>query len=196
MRLLCFLKENSYNMVRLFVYQFGMTVFGSSLAMASQANKPLLLITSIFATLFFMYLVYSSMWEIGAKDYIRIEAGRLIPRPALGLCIACGAGMPNYILLLLTYIGFIFASPDIGICADWATGLFSVVHLIFRLLNGMYLGILSIALSSTDASGIMSIENMLMCGATVIPALLSAWLGYFIGAKGKTLRSLIGIKTK
>lgn len=193
MNVLYFLKENSYNITRLFVYQFGMTVFGLSLSMAANTNYTLLLITSIFSAVFFLYLVYSSTWEIGAKDSIRIEAGRLLPRPALGLCISLCAGIPNYILLLLSLIGFIFGSGSLGINADWAIALFTISHMIFKLLNGMYIGIIEIICQAIEVP-LMSWQNVIFCFLTIVPALTVGGIGYYIGSKGKTILSLIGIK--
>ncbi len=198
MRVLYFFKEHSYDITKIFIYQIGMTVFGSSIAMAAQANPTVLLVTGIFSCFFFLYLVYSAMWEIGAKDHIRIEAGRLIPRPRLGLCIASAAGIPNYIFLLLTLIGFIFGSSATGLEYDWAAGLFAVSQMIFKLLNGMYIAIISLLLPHlTDAENTLaSYANIILCAVTVFPSLIVAEAGYYIGSNGKTLRALIGIKTK
>ena len=76
--------------------------------------------------------------------------------------------------------------------------MFTVAQLIFKLLNGMYIAIISLLLPHlTNAENTLaSYANIILCIATVLPSLLVAEAGYFIGAKGKTLRSLIGIKTK
>ena len=53
-----FLKENSYSMVKMFVNQIAMTVFGTMLALATAGNPTLLLCSSIFSILFYLFLVY------------------------------------------------------------------------------------------------------------------------------------------
>lgn len=186
-----FLKENSYTVAKLLVYQLGMTIFGSCISMAVQSNRPLLLATGIFATLFFVYLVYSALWEIGAKDKIRTDAGRLLPRPLFGLSVASLAGIPNYILLVLMLIGFFFGHADGG--AEWAGNLFVVTQVIFKILNGMYVGIIRFLLPD---GAVVSYLNLTLCLVTVLPALLAAQVGYTVGAKGKTVLGLLGIKRK
>ena len=59
-----FFRENSYSMVRLFLNQIALTVFGTMLALATAKNDTLLIVTSIFSVLFYLYLVYSFGWEI------------------------------------------------------------------------------------------------------------------------------------
>lgn len=186
-----FLKDNSYTVVKLLVYQLGMTIFGSCISMAVQSSRPLLLATGIFATLFFVYLIYSALWEIGAKDKIRTDAGRLLPRPLFGLHAALLAGMPNYILLTLMLIGFFFGRGENGL--EWAGNLFVVTQVIFKILNGMYIGIIRFFLPD---GAVVSALNLTLCLCTVLPALLAAHIGYTIGAHGKTFLGLLGLKRK
>ena len=79
-----FWKENSYDIVKMFIYQMGMTVFGLVVSMAmsklSDSMKlpdgqrwPLML-GSAFGAGLYVYLLGYMTAEIGSRDGIRIEA--------------------------------------------------------------------------------------------------------------------------
>ncbi|HHX54563.1 MAG TPA: hypothetical protein GX704_06610 [Clostridiales bacterium] len=115
--MLKFLKENSYGIFKMFLIQIGMTVFGLMLAMATVSSKSLLLAGGIFAILFYMYLLYSMVWEAGAKDKIRIEHRNAEPQPWKGFAMSLVANIPNILLAVLIVISFYnipkFASGEI-----------------------------------------------------------------------------------
>lgn len=54
-----FIKENSYNMFKMFLDQIAMTVFGTMLSFATLKNEGLLLASSIFSILFYLMLLYT-----------------------------------------------------------------------------------------------------------------------------------------
>ena len=82
-----FWKENSYDIVKMFIYQMGMTVFGLVVSMAAiklsiSMNLPygkrwILSLGSVFGAGLYVYLLGYMTAEIGSRDGIRIEAGRL-----------------------------------------------------------------------------------------------------------------------
>ncbi len=136
--LMCnFFKEHSYNVVKLFLNQIGITVFGTMLALATSGNPTLLLFSSIFATLFLLVLDYNVCWEIGAKDKIKIDGGRLKPMSGKGAVLSLLANVPNLILSLLMGVGVL-----IGTSAG--EGMSVICNAVARLLNGMYLGIIKV----------------------------------------------------
>lgn len=122
-------------MVKLFLNQIGMTVFGTMLALALSRNASMLLASGVFSIVFFLALNYSALWEIGAKDKIRIDGGRLKPMPGKGAVIAAGANLPNVLLTLLMGLGVL-----IGTRASESMSI--ICNAVLRLLNGMYLGVL------------------------------------------------------
>ncbi len=130
-----FFKDNSYNIIKLFLNQIGITVFGTMLALATSNNSSLLLASSIFSTAFLLVLDYNVCWEIGAKDKIRIDGGRFKPMPAKGAVLSVLANIPNLLLSVLMGIGVL-----IGTAAAETVSV--VCNAIARLLNGMYLGII------------------------------------------------------
>ena len=78
-------KENSYDIIRLYVNQLGIMIFSMLLysAVGSFENESLSsglsVFVSIFSVCFYLALIYYSMWEIGAKDKIRIDGNRMDP---------------------------------------------------------------------------------------------------------------------
>jgi hypothetical protein len=184
-----FLKENSYSMVKMFVNQIAMTVFGTMLALATAGNPTLLLCSSIFAILFYLFLVYSVGWEIGAKDKIRIDGGRMREFPAKGFLIALGANLPNLLLALLMGIGALISTAT---GAEWAGSMSVVCNAIARLIEGMYLGVIKV------------LEDMLPAGHSIlsvwwwflllpVPAIFTGWLSYFLGSRNIRILGLFGI---
>ena len=190
--MLDFLKENSYSMVRMFINQIGMTVFGTMLALATASNSTLLLASSIFSILFYLFLLYSMGWEIGAKDKIRIDGGRMKPFPTKGLLIALGANLPNILLALLMGIG---AMINTATQAEWAGSMSVICNAIARLIEGMYLGVIKI------------LEDVIYVNPTIldvwwwflvitIPALLAGWISYLLGSRNIRILGLFGINTE
>ena len=184
-----FLKENSYSMVKMFVNQIGMTVFGTMLALATAGNDTLLLLSSIFAVLFYLFLLYSVGWEIGAKDKIRMDGGRMQPFPAKGFLIALGANLPNLLLAVLMGIGALVSSAT---GTEWAGSMSVICNAIARLIEGMYLGIIKV------------LEDMLYASPTILnvwwwflllplPAIFTGWFSYLLGSRNIRILGLFGI---
>ena len=119
-----FFKDNSYNIVRMMLYQFGMTILGAITAMAAQKHATLFLIVSIYASVFYIGLLYSTTWDLGGKDRIRADAGRIRGDRTAGLKMALFANIPNFLVLLLVAVGFVFGSL-LG-DASWAQSMFII----------------------------------------------------------------------
>ena len=132
-----FLKENGYSMVKLFLNQIAITVFALMLSMATFSNRKTLLWISIFSILFFLYLNYVSLWEVGAKDKLRIDAGRISATPVKGLLISLGANIPNFISALLIGIGAMLDTKS-------GQSMSMICDIISRFLNNMYFGVMNI----------------------------------------------------
>ena len=110
-----FLKKNSYSIVRMVLDQFGIMIFAIILtAAASSQNETartgLMLAVSIYSTLFYMALLYILTWECGAKDRIRVDGGRERRDLLAGLKMSLLANIPNFLIVLLLVIGFLFGA--------------------------------------------------------------------------------------
>ena len=105
-----FFSKYSYAMVKMFVTQFAIGLFGAVLSFAASSvggnesttlsgtERTLLIVVSSFAILFYLFLIYTSIWEIGAKDKISADVGKLKIKPWLGLVISLLANLPNFIV--------------------------------------------------------------------------------------------------
>lgn len=123
-------------MVKLFVNQIAITVFASMVSIAIFQNRSALLWVSIFSILFFLYLNYNSCWEIGAKDKLHVDTGRLDPCPMKGLYLSIGANVPNIIIASLIGIGAVINTAA-------SQGMSIVCDILARFLNNMYFGVMN-----------------------------------------------------
>ena len=144
-----FLSDNSGTVIKIMIHQLGLTVFGFLLYSASASSKNTAVIAglSVFSSLFYLLLLYVMYWDIGAKDKIKIDSGRLKRDTFKGAKTALVANIPNLILALMSLIGYLcinksaldaagsFVSPK------WAVNLHGIAQIIGVFLNSMYTGI-------------------------------------------------------
>ena len=181
--MLCFLKENIDNIVKLAVNQIAMTIFGLLLSAATVTNPTLLLATGILSVLFYCYLLYTSAWDIGARDKIKVDGGRMASIPLKGIYLALAANTLNILLALLAIIGYYLGSL---LSLEWAAGMMAVCYNIWWLLNGMFNAVLRFA-----ELGALKFWLMLVA---VLPALISCGLAYFAGLKNFRLFGVNQVK--
>ena len=179
-----FFKTNASVIYKLFIYQFALTVFGLLLYTVSLYSKNNAIIAGIsaFSVLFYLFIIYTSLWDIGARDKIRIDGKRLEARPLHGLWLGLCANIPNYIFAICSTVGYLgidraivnadgkFTTPE------WAVNLYGIAHMIGSYLNGTYLGI-------TETLGIHLYPYALF--VITVPTIAACALGYFFGTKEK-----------
>ncbi len=201
---LAFFKENSYHIFKMFITQIGMTVFGTVLAFATGRNASFLLLTSVFSALFYLSLLYSMMWEIGAKDKIRVEGHRMEKKPLHGLSLSIYANIPNILLVLLLIVGYIFGSKAIGIEQEWAGSIYLISNTVLRLLLGMYTGTINYFLPKYETIidsviyrgiDLSSFLNPVFFLAAILPSLIVCAAGYYFGTKELRFSSIFKLKT-
>lgn len=139
-----FFKENLESIIKLFINQIGISIFSLFLytaASAIQSENGLSLIVkilvSVFSILFYFVLLYTVVWEIGAKDKIRIDGGRLEKQASKGFLMGLYANIPNFVL---TGIALIMIAVYLGTGIEGFYTVFGALNAIFRLLISMYLG--------------------------------------------------------
>lgn len=172
-----FLEEHSYSVVKMFLNQFAISIFGTTLAFATAKaeNDTLLIISSVFSILFYMFLLYTMTWELGAKEKIRVEAGRGNANPLVGLYISITANIPNIILAILVTIGYIFGHENGAFAFEWAGGMYGICRAIAMFLQGMYVGVLK------NTGG-----NPIWLFVIVLPAMITSGLSYYLSFKRPT----------
>jgi hypothetical protein len=169
-----FFHDYSYLSIKLFVNQFAIAIFGIALFVPTFMEfETLCLAASMFAIIFYLFLIYMPMWEMGAKDRISVDVGKKSPRPHIGLLISLCANIPNLILAFLSIF-------------------FGGFRLVATLLQGMYWGTLSkIRLPfGVDGAYVPISDFWITYFIIVIPALLTCWFAYYMGYKNFKITSV------
>lgn len=162
-----FFKENSNIIIKLIINQLGIAIFSIFLYFAAVAFAnaetekgvwsvvdTINVCVSVFSILFYFALIYNAIWEIGAKDKIRIDGGRLEKSSFKGLLIGIFAYIPT---LVITGVGLIFnviylitnSSQSISNVIDASKTTVSAVGsisgiftFVLRFFSGMYFGVI------------------------------------------------------
>ena len=71
-----FFKQHSYSIVKNLVNQIVISIFGAFLSIIAMKTDLLSIIVSAFAIVFYLFLIYTTTWEIGAKDRISVDVGK------------------------------------------------------------------------------------------------------------------------
>ena len=179
-----FLKNNASVISKLFVYQFALTVFGLLLYTVSQFSESNTIIAGIsaFSVLFYLFIIYTNIWDVGAKDKIRIEGKRLQPRPLHGLFVGIASNIPNFILAILSTVGYLCIDHSVKnadgklITPEWAVNLYGITHAIGSYLNGTFLGI-----TSTLKIDVLPFTLFII----TIPSIVACAIGYYFGTLEK-----------
>lgn len=184
-----FFHDYFYSVVKMFVNQFAIAIFGTSLAFATTRAHleeagfdTLTLIVSIFSVIFYLFLIYTMTWEIGAKDRIAVDTGRKPYRPHLGFWLSLMANIPNLVIAALCLAASLMGNGD----------MMFLVGLIGTLLQGMYFGAMITIKLPLGAGGAWVASNTLWPTffIIIIPALLTCWLAYYLGHKNFRISSL------
>lgn len=188
-----FFKNNSYDIVRLYINQVGITIFSLALYFAVGAGvvdnddlfNKVRIAVSAFAFLFYLSLIYCVVWELGSKDKIRIEGGRMEPDKFKGLKLSVFANIPNFVLasvsciLVLVYI----LSGNEGF-----KSIFAVFYLILRFHSSMFMGMIT-GFTPTYADAALPeyfSDCLVECILYLVFPLVSlgvAQLGYYLGGR-------------
>lgn len=166
------LKNGLDLIVKMCVTQIGMTMFGLMLSFATKANETLLLISSIFSIIFYLFLLYVHTWEHGARERLKVDGGRLKYRPLTGLYLSLIANSLNIILGITALIGQLGGGANTTE-VFWASDMYSISNMIYLMLNGMYVGINKLYLLGVPGAFLIF----------VCPALIMSTLSYYLGFK-------------
>ena len=168
-----FFKYYSYSIVRIFVDQIAIALFAVAVALAL-ANKsmPMTVASSIFSIVFFLFMVAELSFRQGAADKEKTDLGRFKRNDLTGLYIGLIANVPNFVITLGFNV-FYFIEATRGSVSG-------VFGLIIKLICGEYLGLLSFDVGSMKLSSFPPVYFLVM-----IPCILAAWLGYYLGVSGR-----------
>lgn len=194
-----FIKENSYDIVKLLIYQVGIAIFSIALLTAATSateddpglKSIMKLVVSILAVAFYVMLVYMVSWEEGAKDRIRIESGKINGDRFKAAKIALLANLPNFIFSAVA----VLSSLLYGDGNAW-TAVLGVLLAIMGLIESMYIGIIQFVLSAvTPNTPVYYLLQSL--GFFILPFIIviSAHLGFTLGDKNIKIFGFAGKKS-
>ncbi len=139
-----FLKQNFHDVLKLYINQVGISIFYfaiifplNTISGEDGLSKGWDLVVSLFTIGFFYVLIYYAVWEIGAKDKIRIDSGRYEPTPAKGALLGLFANVPNLIFGIP-----LFVFSLIRCFADCCNNAFGIFNILTRFHEVFYTGAL------------------------------------------------------
>ncbi len=189
------IKQNFYDIVRLYINQLGITIFSMLLYTAVGAIEDKLLSTvlsivvSVFSIGFYLTLIYFVMWELGSKDKIKIDGGRMEPSPFKGLIMGVVANIPNFIISSLTLV---FSVICMATSSEVIKSVFAVLNLITRFHESMYMGIIIEMIPGSGYDGMTEyfIESILFLVLPIISFIVTH-MAYRLGNNDKKIFAFI-----
>ena len=192
-----FFKNNSYDIIKLYINQVGITIFamimytaGGMINTSADSGIPISIRwgISIFSTLFYFTLIYMAAWDLGAKDNIRYEGGKIARDGIKGLKLSLFANSINFFLCAIVIVSAtIYCFTE----AQWAGSIFGVFDMLLRFSASMYIGIIQAVFSSFTAS--TTVLHLLQGCAFLVMALVSVLIthwGYRFGLSERRIFSL------
>lgn len=177
-----FFHKYGYSMVKMFVNQVAISLFGSTLAMAtlSAKNDTLTALVSVGAVIFYLFLLYIMTWDIGAKDRISVDIGKKEYRPFTGIVMSLIANIPTFILTILFLVASETASKTVA----------AVVDITRIIIEGMYVGLMAVV--KIDGSPLHDIWWVYL--VITLPAIITCGISYFLGHKNFRFTSWFNYK--
>ncbi len=164
------IKRNVGLIVKLYVNHIALAIYGLLMAIignfigekSMDGNAVLSYVFGAIAVILYLGILYVSFWELGATDKIKIDGGRLKYNMYTGLIVAIFANIPTILFCLLGFLSGYITSEFLE---------FS--RIIGHYYNGMYISFLG------PFSKFPPIYLII-----IIPALLTGFISYILGAKG------------
>ena len=101
-------QSNRKTVINMLVNQIVLIFFSFILGMVTVKHSALYACVSAFCILFYFFLLYTMCWEIGAKDKLRVEGGRMDPAPFKGALLSLVANSINLLGALTALISKLF----------------------------------------------------------------------------------------
>lgn len=173
-----YIKDNAYLITNQLLNQFGGAMMGLILSavVGQSKNTGLILAVGLFTIAFYLILQYTSLWEAGARDIIRVEGNRLAYRPYAGFVMSVLANIPNFIIAAMVIVGSIFGTnAEYGGAFDyaWADSVYTAGRFAGLFWESMY----------NNLVRLYSPHNPIAFLLIPLPGMLAAGLGYFAGMK-------------
>lgn len=170
-----YIKENLDSIFKLFINHVGMMIFGLVVILTSKLlsskinNEIVFILAGVLSVLMYFSLVYTAMWERGAKDKIKIDGGREKQNLLHGLYIYLIANVIGVISAVVILIFSFFVTEDESV----VNSIYAIFKFIAHYWQSMYLPL-------TTIKGIHCIIYILV----LIPGALVSFVSYILGVKG------------
>ena len=194
-----FIKNNLHDIIKLFVNQIGIAIFSmmlyTAVGVAENPDLSLLIkcLISVFASIFYLSLIYCAVWDLGARDKIRIDGNKMTPVKLKGMLLSLIANIPNFVLALVAIVTMLV---HISTGNEGFYSAFAGINLFMRLLNSMFLGLIQFVFSSlenqTDVSFLCQSFGYLLAPVLTI---LVAHFGYEMGVREKRIFGKLFVKS-
>ena len=195
-----FFKQHSYDIVRLYINQIGITIFSLFLYTAvgfvglenDSLFRHLRLGVSVASIIFYVFLVYNVFWEIGAKDKIRVDGGKGHLEKNKGFLMAVFANIPNFVISVVTLILVLIYKIGGG---EGFYSAFTLSVAIQQFHGAMYMGVIQAVTPEavSSATGAINIDSYLLQSIiyVFVPAvsLLAVHFSYLLGTKERRIFS-------
>ena len=170
-----FLKENSSIVYRLLITHIAMAVFGLVVFLwTNLSGDTVMLAASILSAVFYAALVYTTMWEFGAKDKPAIDGGRMPLHMGKGFFLSLAAEA-FFLLLVVLFFVCSFLKSESGAAAD----IYGVAYILLNLLDSCFTGIVIFFRHKVESDCLIAVIYLL--GSLFVSAVSA--LGYIAGAK-------------
>ena len=172
---------------KLILAQFGAAMLAIMTSMPTvtlgDGGRTLEVVTSAIAVFFLLYLQYTAMWDIAAKDRISIDGGRLKEDKLVGLKSALLASIPTYVI---TFIAIALRGIFLLSKADAIGSVSTITYAADLLWNYMYHGVLVLFVPSSPNSPLF-LAYLATFIALTAPSLITCYIAYNQGLKGKRI---------
>lgn len=184
-KIIDFVKENIGIIGKLLVNHIAISIFSIVVLVAAKGiNNVLFHIAGVFAIIFYLFLLYLPLWEVGAKDKIKAEAGRIEKNKLFGFYVSAAYNAIFILFALIIFILSFFTGKS-----EIADGIYGVLKILMHYGCGMYLSVTSTVQNASAGINFDAIYLIIM-----IPSLVCCLLSYLSGLSG--MKCLIPEKKK
>ncbi len=141
---------------------------------------------SVASIAFYLFLVYSFMWEAGAKRAVSLSLGEI--KATDGALIMTAGSLPFYITTLGCALLSFFTTNS-----DFAERTVDVIYRVLFYVNVFFSQCMYSGLFTTIFGSIPEIQPIFYL-LSIIPGLVVAMVAYLFGSKNYRIRTLFGIK--
>ena len=201
-----FFKENSYDIVKLYLTQIAISVFAlimytsaGSIKANTSLSATFQIIISVFSILFYFVLLYTAAWDWGANDKIRADGGRCTLDKTRALKMVAIANIPNYLFVLVPAIGFGLATAGVEtFIAKLGAIFFTILQFTTSMFQGLIVNVFDFLRSDAESASNFSFYFDEACGYIVMILITIAvtHFAYTLGSKDKKLFAFIKTNKK